>query len=170
MKYEKIPTRVIKAFDNYGENIGFELPTLAGLIKDAAESNGPANDEVQDFLAEAEGRLEIADDMLMSATGWTAQSLVDNSFEEFMTLAEFIEREVDEDQNCPFDETHSALRSFTREGDNWDAQRETANELFELMFGETAEDMLITISQAINEKLPKPEGKKADNSLGEPTL
>lgn len=170
MKYKKIPHRVVKAFDNYGEKLGYELPTLSSLIKDAVEASPPDPDEVREILEDNEGRLDITDDLLLCATGYTALGLIENAEDEQVPVGEYIAEEIDSDGNCPFKETKSAWEYFAQDGDNWNVQREIANEVFVAMFGQSAEDMLVSIAQAINEKLPAPEGKKAENRTEEPTL
>lgn len=170
MKYKKIPARVVAAFHDYGEKVSYELPTLRDLIQASIEDGGPAIEDVHDLAEEFEGQLDIADDMLMSAVGWGVQSLADNAEDEGMTIAEYIIQEIETDGNCPYKETKNAFDSFTRDGDNWDSARKAANNVFVEMFGQSADDMLVTIAQGINEKLPALDGNKTENSAEEPTL
>lgn len=159
MKYKKIPKRVVDAFNDYGEKISYEIPTLADLIKQGMERSSGGIDDAYELAEKHEGLLDITDNLLMCATGWTLESLADNADRELLDLDEYIEQEIEDDHNCPFSETHSAFQYFARGGDNWNRQREVANEVFEVLFGESAEDMFLKIARAINEKLPKPDNK-----------
>lgn len=150
----KISKRVQQFLDNeplYAETLGYNTLTFSQAVSNELFVRDPLPDELEEFISSfSPDEMALADSLLTSACGWTAESIIEMSRESHDdNIVEFLQQEIDSDDSCPFEQTVEALNAFNDNCPGIERQRVVANEVFEFLFDTTAEEMLNSVKSSI---------------------
>lgn len=148
----KLSDSLKKALDGYGERSDYKLPTASSLASGEMEEASVYN-LIQVCENNSKEDKALLDSLLVAAFGWGTESLRANSREEGITITDYIEQQMAEDDTCLYEQTcyfFDALESLAKENpENAEKQLAVANEFFIELCGSSPDELMLMIFRSI---------------------
>jgi len=138
--------------ENYGEELDFKPSTFSQQVLNSVYNADPDPDELDAMMAgfKEEGTDRLVKDLILCATGWLPNTIAATAREDFEgDICNFLEGTIESDDDCPYQQTKICLARYNQERDGIERERDVANEVFDYMFGVTAEEMLKNVISTI---------------------
>ncbi|MBD77399.1 MAG: hypothetical protein CL840_00495 [Crocinitomicaceae bacterium] len=130
---------------NYGESLGFELPTLSSEFN-GIETDFDSGELKETIEALPKSAFKLFDNSLLSICGWHFGTLKDLALSRTSSWIQILEDEINSDDDDPFQQTGYIMDLWN---DANESDSDAVDAIFMTLFGEALSSRLITIQNGI---------------------